>query len=240
MKNKIIVESKNDMHFVKCLLEKVQKGRDHNVQVGVEEIFPDAIVDFAELEGSDKTKLKTKLKDVIADVRREKIQKVGILLDRDEVPESERIQLINEAVQTACTEMGAVCSGTIAEPNTFYEVTYQEQRFSVVCGLVGLEGKGELTHLLRATANQPSDFADCLQAWRDCAQTQEKTIKDKEYVKLWVDFYIRWDTCSKKDRKQADKKCSMSTFETVLDKDIFDFEHPALSDLRTFLAPFAN
>jgi hypothetical protein len=240
MKNKIIVESKNDMHFVKCLLEKVQKGREHNPQVGVEEIFPDAIVDFAELEGSDKTKLKTKLKDVIADIRRDKTQKVGILLDRDEVPESECIQLIDEAVQAACAEMGAVFSGTIAQLNTFYEVAYQGQRFSLACGLVGLEGKGELTHLLRATANQPSDFADCLQAWRDCAETKGKTIKDKDFTKIWVDFYIRWDTCSKKDRKQAEMKCSMRYFGTVLEKDLFDFEHPALSDLRTFLAPFAN
>jgi hypothetical protein len=240
MKHKIIVESKNDRFFFERLLSNMEVRRNNGAQVGVEPICPEEDIAFDELKGLDSTKLKTKVKDVIADFRKEKLQKIGILLDRDDASESERLRLIDEAVQRACREMGAECAGPIARLNTFYEIAYRGQRFSLACGLVGLDGRGEMAHLLQATANRPADLADCLKTWRACAESKGHAVKDKDFVKLWVDFYIRWDTCDKNDRKQAYRKCSMHNFETVLEKDIFDFEHEALSELKTFFAPFLH
>ena len=46
---------------------------------------------------------------------------------------------------------------------------------------------------------------------------------------------MRFDTCSKKERKQIDRKCS---FEQSLQKDIWDFEHKVLDELKEFLYLF--
>ena len=71
-------------------------------------------------------------------------------------------------------------------------------------------------------------------------QKHGKEISLKEFNKFWVDMYIRFDTCSKSDKKQADRKCSMRGFDYVMTNKavIWDFEHPVLNDLKKFLGLF--
>jgi hypothetical protein len=45
----------------------------------------------------------------------------------------------------------------------------------------------------------------------------------------------RYDCCSKKDKKKAGIKCNP---EASLQKDIWDFSHPVLNDLKSYLAMF--
>jgi len=68
-----------------------------------------------------------------------------------------------------------------------------------------------------------------------------KTIKNKDFDKFWVDIYVRFDTCSKNDKKQAGRKCSMSAFDYVMESksEIWDLEHPKLDNLKLFLALFS-
>jgi len=93
---------------------------------------------------------------------------------------------------------------------------------------------------------------------------KQKAITDKEFDKFWISNYkylaksfpvfsiirrypkiygqvlIRFDTCSKKERKQANRKCSMYNFDYIMEKkrDIWNFDHPVLDDFKAFLNLF--
>ena len=73
--------------------------------------------------------------------------------------------------------------------------------------------------------------------WKDCLNNHDKSISIKEFNKFWVSIYLRFDTCSKKEKKQAERKCS---FEFAMSEKawIWDFEHPTLNDLKEFLQMF--
>ena len=59
-----------------------------------------------------------------------------------------------------------------------------------------------------------------------------KEINDKDFDKFWVSNYLRFDTCTKNEQKQADKNCKN---EVAIKKDIWDFYNPILNDLKEFL-----
>jgi len=81
---------------------------------------------------------------------------------------------------------------------------------------------------------------------------QSGDISHKEILKLWVDFYKRFDTLKKKNRNfentdwkgiwtgetQENKRGETKTLKTVRGKDIFDLDSPILDDLRNFLSLF--
>jgi hypothetical protein len=46
-------------------------------------------------------------------------------------------------------------------------------------------------------------------------------------------MYIRYDTCTRKEQKQAGSKCNN---EAGMQKPIWNFEHDCLKELFTFLA----
>lgn len=52
--------------------------------------------------------------------------------------------------------------------------------------------------------------------------------------------YVRFDTCTNKESKQAGNKCSLQNFDYVLAKTpaVFDFEHDVLVELKDFLNLF--
>lgn len=96
--------------------------------------------------------------------------------------------------------------------------------------------KGELETVLKMIKKKDSIYADCLSSWRDCVNksldNNKENIKDKDFDKFWVNNYIRFDTCSKKEQKQAEKKC---TLEKSFEKDVWDFDNKILDDLKNFL-----
>jgi hypothetical protein len=111
----------------------------------------------------------------------------------------------------------------------------------LACYFTNVRGKGELETLLKAIKARESPYADCLDSWRSCIEEKEgKKIKQKDFDKFWISNYIRYDTCSKQDQKQVEKKCSMHGFEYVMEhkKDIWDWDNPALDDLKEFFTLF--
>ncbi|MBC6430551.1 hypothetical protein FM036_06805 [Nostoc sp. HG1] len=94
--------------------------------------------------------------------------------------------------------------------------------------------------MLKSIKAQGSVHADCLESWKDCLQNNGEQITVKEFNKFWVDMYIRFDTCSKYEKKQAERKCSMKGFDYVMKNKtaVWNFEHPALNDLKGFLQLF--
>jgi hypothetical protein len=187
------------------------------------------------MDGLNKTKLTKALKDLNADIQKGEIERVGIIIDIDNDQESDRINFINECVQEAFTE-----APLLVIVKEFVNLTVDDLNIQLACYFTNVNGQGELETLLKTIKNQDSVHADCLESWKDCLQSNGKKITVKEFNKFWVDMYIRFDTCSKNDKKQAERKCSMKGFEYVMNNKttIWDFKHPALNDLKDFFQLF--
>ncbi|MEI6442109.1 MAG: DUF3226 domain-containing protein [Nostocales cyanobacterium ELA583] len=184
------------------------------------------------MNGLNPTKLKNALKDLKADIQKGEIERVGIIIDIDDQVEIDRINFVNECIQEVFPE-----SQSLEEVKRFININFDVFNIQLACYFINLNGKGELETVLKEIKTQNSDYADCLETWKDCLNNHDKSISVKEFNKFWVSIYIRFDTCSKKEKKQAKRKCS---FESAMSEKtwIWDFEHPTLNDLKEFLQMF--
>jgi hypothetical protein len=233
--NLLIVESKNDELFVRALVNHLNLT---NVQVDRPICNID---DYQCLEGVDLKKLTLRLKALKSSLPKKDIQAVGIILDHDG-KKDERIKLINDALKHVFDS-----KQQIKDTNQFIDISAKlgiyTYDFSISCFLVNIDSKGELETLLKAIKAKPSVYADCLIEWRKCIESHDKKIlSDKEFDKFWVNNYIRFDTCSSNEKKQAFRKCSMHNFDYILEnkKDIFNFDHPVLGSFKSYLSLFQN
>ena len=119
----------------------------------------------------------------------------------------------------------------ITKINEFIKIESLDE-VEIGCYITNVDGNGELETVLKAIKSQDSTYADCLEAWKICLTSKDKTITDKDFDKFWVSNYLRFDTCTKKEQKQADKNCKN---EVAIKKDIWDFENLILNDLKNFL-----
>jgi len=236
MLNLFVVESKNDVAFFKALIGHLNLSASE-----VDEpIFPDED-SFLTIDGSDPdsenpTSLIRKLIEIQTDIVKKGICKVGIILDLDNKTLEEKIKMVNQALKSSFD--GANSIGTINKTGEFAIISNSEWEISVACYFTNYRGRGELETLLRKIACWPSIYADCLSAWKECVEHHGKTISDKDFDKFWISNYIRFDTCTKKEKQQAEKYCSMINFNHVLQKGIFNFDSPELYDLKKFLMIF--
>ncbi|MEH1782698.1 MAG: DUF3226 domain-containing protein [Nostoc sp.] len=227
--NILIVESKNDKYFLQAIIRYLNL----NIEVASPIIISEE--DYRPMDGLNKTKLTNALKDLKADIQKGKIERVGIIIDIDNDRESDRINFINECVQQAFTE-----APLLVKVKEFVNLTIDGLNIQLACYFTNLDGQGELETVLKNIKSQGSIHADCLESWKKCLQKNGKEISVKDFNKFWVDMYIRFDTCSKSEKKQAERKCSMKGFDYVMTNKtaIWDFEHPALNDLKDFLRLF--
>ena len=206
--NLIIVESKNDEFFIERLIE--YSSLDNiNVQY---------ICEFKCLDGI--SNLNKKLKDIKFD----KYNKIGIILDADKEGIDKRIEFINKALKNVCNDVKITAINKL-EKSSELDVDF-------VCYIMNVNGYGELETVLKSIKKSDSVFADCLESWRECLKAHNKDISDKDFDKFYINNYIRFDTCSKSDQKQASKYCS---FEYAMKKDIWDLDNNILDDLKEFL-----
>ena len=68
----------------------------------------------------------------------------------------------------------------------------------------------------------------------ECLAENQKEVSDKIFNKFWINNYIMYDTCtSSKHKGQKSKYC---IFEYAMrEKDIWNFDHPILKELKDFL-----
>jgi hypothetical protein len=226
--NKLIVESKNDKAFIEALI------RHLNIAAEVDK--PIFIDDFESLDGLSQNRLTVKLKDVFSEVAKKPIEKIGILLDIDNEGVLNRIQLINECLLDA----KATSAQLIRQTNELIRYEIEGVNVEIACFFTNINGTGELETVLKAIKNRESVYADCLESWKDCLIRNGKIISDKDFDKFWVANYVRFDTCSNRESRQAGEKCSLQNFDYVLEKTppIFDFEHEVLNELKDFLKLF--
>ena len=204
-----------------------------NCDIQIEE--PIFIDDYESLEGLNETKLITTLKALDADLQKRDIEKIGIIIDIDNDSEQERLELVNKCIKQVFE------SETLLSTKQFIDICGDNgTKAKLACYFTNVEGRGELETLLKAIKAKDSPYADCLDSWKTCLENQGKKINQKEFDKFWISNYIRFDTCSKQEQKQAGRKCSMSEFDYVMEhkKDIWDWDNSALDDLKDFFKLF--
>ncbi|WP_377475634.1 MAG: hypothetical protein P2A85_22595 [Microcoleus anatoxicus] len=228
MSNIVIVESKNDRIFMQAMVEKL------NCDIQVEK--PIYIDDYQSLEGLSETELIKALKNLIRKIDRKDIEKIGIIIDIDNCSEQERLQFVDKCIKQVFE------AESLSSTKQFIDIctTDHGTNAKLACYFTNVGGKGELETLLKAIKDKDSTYADCLDSWKTCIESQGKKINQKEFDKFWISNYIRFDTCSKQEQKQAGSKCSMSKFDYVMEhkKDIWDWDNPALDDLKEFFRLF--
>jgi hypothetical protein len=231
--NKLIVESKNDTAFVQALVKHI------NAYAEVEEIS--TILEFEDLGvGLSEQRLTDKISDVLDEVRKKGVQKIGILIDLDIETIENRIVLVNKCLKKALSNKGFdENTEGVSSINTFSNIKIDEAtNIEFACHFTNVDGEGELETVLKKIKNQNSEYADCLESWRTCLTEKGKSVTNKEFDKFWVSNYIRFDTCKNKEKGQAEKKCNMQNFDYVLEKSIFNLDDVILNDLKTFLSLF--
>ncbi|XZN92008.1 MAG: DUF3226 domain-containing protein [Microcoleus sp.] len=227
MSNIVIVESKNDRIFMQAMVEKL------NCDLQVEP--PIYIDDYESLEGLSETKLTTTLKALEADLQKRDIEKIGIIIDIDNNSEQERLQFVDRCIKQVFE------SETLLRTKQFIDICGDNgTKAKLACYFTNVGGRGELETLLKEIKATESPYADCLKSWQSCIESQGKEINQKDFDKFWVSIYLRYDTCSNQEQKQAGRKCSMSGFDYVMEhkKDIWDWDNPALDDLKDFFRLF--
>ncbi len=204
-----------------------------NCDIQVEK--PIYIEDYERLEGLSETKLITTLKALEADLQKRDIEKIGIIIDIDNSSEQERLELVNRCIKEVFE------SETLSSTKQFIDICGDNgTKAQLACYFTNVEGKGELETLLKAIKARESPHADCLNSWKTCIESQGKQINQKGFDKFWVSIYLRYDTCSDNEQQQAGRKCTMSRFDYVMEhkKDIWDWDNPALDDLKKFFKLF--
>lgn len=219
--NLLIVESKNDKYFIERLKREITAA-DFDVDTPICNIS-----EYECLDGLSQKSLEAKLQEIERDIEKRGLDKIGILLDADNKGITARIELINNAVKCIDTALN------IASVNTWYNS--QSLSVQISCHILNVNGTGELETLLKTIKSKPSDYADCLYAWKNCVESHGQVINDKDFDKFWVNVYQRYDCCSNQEQKQAGIKCNP---EASLQKDIWDFSHNSLSELKTYLKMF--
>jgi hypothetical protein len=104
----------------------------------------------------------------------------------------------------------------------------------IACYFVNVKGKGELESLLTRIKTIASPYADCLQQWQNCLSEK---VSQKEFDKLWVHYYLKYDTATHQERQQAGKYCTLE-YSLQEKTHIWDFDSPVLDKLKGFLALF--
>lgn len=220
-KNILIVESINDKYFVEGV-------KNHLSNIDFEVDTPVCSINSYEcLEGLSLKKLESKLHELKIKIDKEGIDKVGILLDADEEGVDKKLELVNHALSSIGSDI------VINSINEWYSCSALDVDIS--CHILNISGTGELETLLKIIKQKDSTYADCLVAWKKCLEDNNKSISNKDFDKFWVSIYQRFDCCSRREKKQAFKKCGN---EASMLKDIWDYSHESLTSFREFLQMF--
>ncbi|MEG4211106.1 DUF3226 domain-containing protein [Microcoleus sp. S13_B4] len=227
MSNIVIVESKNDKIFMQAMVKKL----NCDIQVA----SPIYIDDYKSLEGLSETELIKAFKALEANIDKKGIEKIGIIIDIDNCSEQERLKFVDKCIKEVFE------AESLSSTKHFIDICADNgTNAKLACYFTNVGGKGELETLLKAIKARESPHADCLNSWKTCIEGQGQQINQKGFDKFWVSIYLRYDTCSDNEQQQAGRKCTMSGFDYVMErkKDIWDWNHPVLDDLKEFFKLF--
>ena len=232
MRHKIIVESFNDQAIYTHILNNFCRSSTE-----IEPIVDH--LDWVDLGGLERTKLIIKLKDIRSElIKAMTTPKIGIIIDLDNSSAEKRINFLNDL----CSEAFEL-NIDIEKESEFklYKIPEYNLDFELAYCFSGLNGEGELEHLLKEIADtSESHHANCLETgWKTCLQTKNIDVKPKELRKLWMDFYKRLDCLTKTEQKQAKQNVQWDNF-LLLHPEKFDFSKDIkeLNEIKSFLSKF--
>ena len=162
-------------------------------------------------------KLKNKLEELKSRILKgDEIAQVGIIFDADNIGIKERIKQINEIKNSV----------------------FRNNELNLKIFIMNIDGKGELQTLLKEIKSTISPIADCLESWQECLE--DKKLNKKDFDKLWIQIYQRYDCCDKKEQKQAGRKCNNEV--SLKDKSIYNLDKDIieLTKLKEFLEEFRD
>jgi hypothetical protein len=240
-------DSENDQYFIEALAKKVYY--ENKV----------CRIDEYKYSSLDEKKLTTQITNALIDVKSRSVSKIGIILDMDNSTLQERLALINKCLKKSFADCGyPEPSHLLINTKEFITNPIDDDLDVKIAGFfTNIDGEGELETVLKAIKLKPSVFADCLyEEWKNCLTNKGKKIgqkgeqcdiSDKELLKLWVDFYKRFDTLKRnqRDEKNTDWKGIMrgetkkgEKLKKVRGEDIFDLQSDKLKDIKLFLSMF--
>lgn len=195
----------------KYFIEALINHLNLNIEVG----SPICSIDEYECLGGI-SKLENKLVALKSRVSKEGIEKIGIIFDADKIGVEQREKDIQEKIDL------------IFEKNS--DIVFQIY-------IMNVAGHGELETVLKEIKSEDSTVADCLESWQHCLP-DDKKLSQKEFDKFWIQMYQRYDCCLKKELKQAGRKCNNEV--SLKEKNIWNFDHEILNELKEFLNKFKS
>jgi len=203
--NLLIVESQGDKFFIEKLLSVINEK-----SVTVDE--PICNIDDYECLGGIGN-LEKKLKFIKSKIKKEGIDKIGIIFDADNIGVEQRTKDIQNSINI-------VFGDNISVEFKIY--------------IIQVNGKGELEDILKIISTKDSYFADCLEDWKKCLEEKNITITDKIFNKFWINNYIMYDSCNSSKHKGNKSKYCIFEY-AIKEKDIWNFDHEILDELKEFL-----
>jgi hypothetical protein len=211
MKNIILVEGKDDKSFIEYLIKGVEV-KPFSVDV---------------LGGLSKDSLTKRLDSLKSSFLKTPFEKLGIIIDQDSLTTGERLAFVNECLQGNFNVQ-------LSDNQIFTNLEIDGIPLQIACYFVNVNGKGELESLLTRIKTIASPYADCLQQWQNCLTEK---VSQKEFDKLWVHYYLKYDTATHQERQQAGTYCTLE-YSLKAKIHIWDFDSPILNELKGFLALF--
>lgn len=211
MKNIILVEGKDGKSFIEYLIQGVEV-KPFSVDV---------------LGGLSKDALTKRLDSLKTGFLKNPFEKLGIIIDQDSFTTEERLAFVNECLQGNFDVQ-------LSDNQIFANLEIDEIPLQIACYFVNVNGKGELESLLTRIKTKSSPYADCLQQWQNCLTEK---VSQKEFDKLWVHYYLKYDTATHQDRQQVSKYCTLE-YSLQEKTSIWDFDSPVLDELKGFLGLF--
>jgi hypothetical protein len=231
--NVLIAESDNDIAFLKAIIQHLNEVVNCSL----------TITEYYSLGGIDN--LENQLKILRKNLEKENFQKIGIVCDLDRETRLSKFDWVNHQIQKIFPE-----AEYINNTQNLFQLT------SVIDTQIGcyfvhikegdesgqIQEYGELETVLRQIKTQPSPHADCIEAWKSCVEAKKRetepefSISQKAIDKKWIQNYIREDTPSKKEKRKAD---NINLVKALEKKEIWNFAHPSLDELKEFLLLFA-
>jgi hypothetical protein len=208
------------------------EGVDDKAFIGA--LLKNTAVDFEEVEVSNEMGGLTlpNLKNALSVVKNRTIkkgyQKIGIIIDRDSDSLQQRLNFINQALE-------GVFNVKLENADAPVHFRFQHLAMEISCHFINLNGVPELEGYLMQIPQSPTAYADCLQQWRNCIGVDK--ISDKEFRKLWVHYYVRFDTSTAEERQQGGRKCT-TEYSLNNKPEHWNFNHPSLENLTNYLRLF--
>jgi hypothetical protein len=214
MKSTILVEGSDDKAFIEALL----KGA--NI----------ITAETKDMGGLNLSKLKKALAEVKNRIIKTGNSKIGIIIDRDDYSEQERVAFINQALE-------GIFDVRIVQPGTPVNFLFETLPMEISCYIISAGTTGELEGYLMQMAASPAHYANCLKQWRHCLEMNQVAVSDKEFRKFWVHYYTRFDTSNAEERSHGNKYCS-TEYSITSKPQHWNFNIPELEGLKNYLTLF--